>query len=127
VHSDVGGTFDDDPVLPTVALKWVLDGAVPAGLILKRSAYKRAFEELKADGRVHRMGWIWVFLGYRRRPMPAGTRVHASVHERADFKMRYETRFAKGVTCADPDWRALHHSSIARNPSAASSSGLATP
>ena len=46
VHSDVGGTFDEDPGLPTVALKWILDGAIPAGLILKRGAYKRACEEM---------------------------------------------------------------------------------
>lgn len=126
VHSDVGGTFEDDPALPTVALKWILDGAVPAGLILKRGAYKRAFEELKADGRVHRMGWIWVLLGYRRRPTPAGTRVHSSVHERADFEKQYKTRFAKGVTWADPEWRTLHHASTAATPSAAPATGATT-
>ncbi|MGV0743427.1 DUF2235 domain-containing protein [Mycolicibacterium sp. XJ870] len=108
VHSDVGGTFDDDPTLPTIALKWMLDGAIPAGLILKRGAYKRAFDDLKADGRVHRMGWIWVFLGYRRRPIPKGARVHSSVRERADFTKKYEQRFAEGVTWVDPEWQTLH-------------------
>jgi uncharacterized protein (DUF2235 family) len=108
VHSDVGGTFDDDPTLATIALKWMIDGAVPAGLVLKRGAYKRAFEDMTTAGRVHRMGWVWALLGYRRRPVPSGARLHTSVRERPDFTEQYRNRIPPDVTWSDPHWRTLH-------------------
>ncbi|MER5202414.1 DUF2235 domain-containing protein [Streptomyces sp. NPDC002825] len=40
-HSDVGGTFDDDPRLPTVAPKRIVDGVLDAGLLLEKKAYGR--------------------------------------------------------------------------------------
>lgn len=74
---------------------------------------------------MRRMGWFWLFLGYRR-PIPAETRLHSCVRERAGFRQRYETRSAEGATWADPDWRTLHHSSIAKNPSGTPAPGATT-
>lgn len=108
VHSDVGGTFVDGPSLSTVSLKWMVDGAVPAGLILKRGAYKRQFADLDVKEDVHRMGWVWIFLGVRHRPVPTGARVHASVQQRADFQNSYAKSLSDAVW-DDPDWRTLRH------------------
>jgi uncharacterized protein (DUF2235 family) len=84
VHSDVGGTFVGDSRLAEIALKWMVDGARGRGLLVRDRAYRRAcaVDPDHADGAVHRMGWIWALLGYRRRTLPSGARVHTSVRKR---------------------------------------------
>jgi hypothetical protein len=103
VHSDVGGTFEDDPRLPQIALKWVVDGALDAGLIVKPNAYRDActLNLDNTNGKVHRMGAVWALLGYRRRHIPSDARVHDSVKAR---DTNYRHRIATTVTWDDPDW-----------------------
>ncbi|MCX4987186.1 MULTISPECIES: DUF2235 domain-containing protein [unclassified Streptomyces] len=103
VHSDVGGTFDDDPRTATVALKWIVDGALDAGLLLKKGAYAREVTLVPDDalGRIHRMGRIWALLTYRRRKVPADARVHASVRAR---DARYRDRIPSTALWADTAW-----------------------
>ncbi|MFC7792522.1 hypothetical protein [Streptomyces cinereoruber] len=40
-HQESGGTFDDNPRLPTVAPKRIVDGVLDAGLLLEKKAYGR--------------------------------------------------------------------------------------
>lgn len=105
VHSDVGGTFDDDPRLPTITLKWMTEGALAAGVVLRDGAYEHACT-VTADtalGTVHKMGKIWALLTYRHRPVPAGAHVHASVEAR-----RAATGYGKSLPAdavfVDPAW-----------------------
>ncbi|MGW3665160.1 DUF2235 domain-containing protein [Streptomyces sp. NPDC005141] len=103
VHSDVGGTFDDDPRTATVALKWIVDGALDAGVLLKKGAYAREVTLVPDDamGRIHRMGRIWALLTYRRRKLPADAQVHASVRTR---DARYRDRIPSTALWADTAW-----------------------
>jgi uncharacterized protein (DUF2235 family) len=103
VHSDVGGTFDDDPRTATVALKWIVDGALDAGVLLKEGAYAREVTLVPEDalGRIHRMGRVWALLTYRRRRLPADAQVHASVRAR---EARYRDRIPSTALWADTDW-----------------------
>ncbi|WP_406375343.1 DUF2235 domain-containing protein [Streptomyces sp. NBC_00647] len=103
VHSDVGGTFDDDPRTATVALKWIVDGALDAGVLLKKGAYAREVTLAPDDalGRIHRMGRIWALLTYRRRRLPADAQVHASVRAR---DARYRDRIPSTALWADTAW-----------------------
>jgi uncharacterized protein (DUF2235 family) len=95
VHSDVGGTFEDDPRLSTIALAWVTEGAREAGVLLTPGELERqcALTPEHAFGTVHRMGWVWALLTYRRRQVPAGASVHQSVRDR----LARDRRFAPGL------------------------------
>lgn len=109
VHSDIGGTFEDDHHLATVALKWVVDGALTPegkGLLLKPGAYRHevSVDPRHALGKVHRMGWVWALLTYRRRRLPPHSRVHASVRARLGEDQDYGSRVPKTATWADEDW-----------------------
>ncbi|MET8027228.1 DUF2235 domain-containing protein [Streptomyces avermitilis] len=106
VHSDVGGTFDDDPRLPTVSLKWVVDGALAAGLRVQAGAYARevSLEPGHALGEVHRMGRIWALLTYRHRRVPPDAHVHASVRARLAGDPDYADRIPATAVWADSDW-----------------------
>ena len=108
VHSDVGGTFDDKgPRLSTIALKWVVQGAVASGLRVKDSAYDAACTvgPEHAVGAVHRMGRIWALATYRRRSVPDGASVHSSIEARRQRDPQYaEGRFRGNVRYVDPDW-----------------------
>lgn len=116
VHSDVGGTFDDDPRLPTVALKWIVDGALDADLLLRRTAYAKhlTLDTDHALGTVHRMGAVWSLLTYRRRRVPSGARVHESVRLRIARRPGYGNRIPPGVTWTDEDWLSPHTRAGAR-------------
>ena len=108
VHSDVGGTFDDQgPMLSTIALKWVVEGAVEEGLLVKRSAYDRACSVTRqhADAAVHQMGRIWALVTYKRRSVPDGASVHSSVRIRREKDPSYgKDRFRGGVEYVDTHW-----------------------
>lgn len=109
VHSDVGGTFDDDPRLPRITLKWVVEGAREAGIVLQPGAYEAACAVDAADaveGTVHRMGRIWALLTYRRRPVPHGAKVHASAQARRDAT-GYGRSIPADVEVIDPGWASL--------------------
>ena len=92
VHSDVGGTFDDDPRLADISLKWIADGAMAAGLRLRPRSYRKwcALTPEHAVGTIHRMGRIWALATYRTRTVPPGARVHASVRDRIEKQPGYQ-------------------------------------
>jgi uncharacterized protein (DUF2235 family) len=106
VHSDVGGTFEDDPRLPTIALKWIVDGALDAGLLLRADAYTHALAVTADDalGTVHRMGWIWSLLTYRHRRPSENAAVHDSVRLRISNDPAYGKRIPATVTWVDANW-----------------------
>ncbi|MCW2540688.1 MAG: hypothetical protein JWN95_2413 [Frankiales bacterium] len=83
VHSDIGGTFDDDPALAEIALKWVVDGVVDQ-LILRDGAYaQRCASAAEAyTGKLHQMGRIWDVMGVRKRVIPEGAGIHQTVMQR---------------------------------------------
>jgi uncharacterized protein (DUF2235 family) len=106
VHSDVGGTFDDDKRLSTIALKWIAEAAVAEGLLVRSRKYAheiRVADEF-ASGSLHRNNRIWALLGSRRRPVPADARVHSSVKARVDAGVGYDSLGATSVIYVDPDW-----------------------
>lgn len=106
VHSDVGGGFDDRPELGRVALRWMVDGAVAEGLLVRPQRYARRYPPSAADawGDIHRMGWPWAFALRRRRPVPAGARVHASVRTRIAKYPDYAAQLPPGVSWDDDSW-----------------------
>ncbi|HST47529.1 DUF2235 domain-containing protein [Jatrophihabitans sp.] len=106
VHSDVGGTFDDDPRLPQISLKWVVDGGLESGLFLRPDAYAQhcTVSDDNAKGTIHRMGRVWGLLTYRRRPLPANAQCHASVRARVAALPDYQRKVPSTVTWADEDW-----------------------
>jgi uncharacterized protein (DUF2235 family) len=107
VHSDVGGTFVDDDRLSRIALKWMVDGALEAGLLVEPRAYAKRCTVGAADATapVHRMGRIWALLTYRRRPVPPGTVIHASVRDRLAADPGYGLpEPVEAYTWADEDW-----------------------
>ncbi|QVI19325.1 DUF2235 domain-containing protein [Nocardia tengchongensis] len=110
VHSDVGGTFEDDPRLAEIALKWITDGAIEAGILLKAHSYQDicTLSVEHANGRVHRMGWIWALLTYRHRRIPADARVHASVRDRCEADANYGKRIPREVRWEDEQWTKPH-------------------
>jgi uncharacterized protein (DUF2235 family) len=106
VHSDVGGTFEDDPRLPQITLKWMVDGALDAGLMLRTGAYRRscAVGADHALGTVHRMGRVWGLLTYRHRPVPDTARVHQSVCDRIATEPAYRSRLPEYPEWDDVAW-----------------------
>lgn len=105
-HSDVGGTFEEGAHLSDIPLKWMAEEAVAAGLIVKARAYNTAsrVEEADATGAVHAPGPLWRLLGSRRRTVPEGALVHASVQRRLAADPRYAKRLPGEHTFVDPDW-----------------------
>ena len=92
VHSDVGGQFPDDHRLSDIALAWMVDEAVAAGLHADPKAYRRLLDaELgtplpddRALGRIHPNGRAWDLLGRHVRRFETGDEVHPSVRYRID-------------------------------------------
>jgi len=110
VHSDVGGTFEDDPKLADISLKWMVEGAMSAGVLLRLRAYRHRCELTPehAMGSIHRMGRIWALAGYRKRTIPSGARVHVSVRDRIKQDPEYGRRLPPGgVVWEDKDWLTL--------------------
>jgi uncharacterized protein (DUF2235 family) len=106
IHSDVGGTYADDDELSTIALTWVTEAAVAEGLIVRtrKMAAECAVSEASAQGAAHRNGAVWALLGWRRRPMRDGARVHASVRARRDADPTYRSVTARDVVYVDTGW-----------------------
>ena len=102
VHSDIGGTFEDDPRLAKIALKWIVDGTVN-DLHLRTGAYPRQcrVDESFAEGTRHKMGTIWFLVGTRHRTLPDTARLHASVRARR----KVETSYLPTLLDADSDDR----------------------
>jgi len=106
VHSDVGGGFDDHPELGRVTLRWMVDGARAEGLLVRPQRYSRRYPPAESDaaGAIHRMGWKWALALRRRRPVPAGARVHASVRTRLAKDPGYAARLPADVSWDDESW-----------------------
>jgi uncharacterized protein (DUF2235 family) len=130
VHSDVGGGFDDEPGLGRVTMRWMLEGALAAGLLLRQQRYERRFPPAESDafGAVHKMGWKWALTLYRRRPIPAGARVHASVRTRIAAYPGYEGKIPAGVAWDAGAWPwepGAQDARAAVDPTAAAERGVA--
>ncbi|MCB5292358.1 T6SS phospholipase effector Tle1-like catalytic domain-containing protein [Arthrobacter sp. SO3] len=119
VHSDVGGTFVDPPPagqvtrpgttapsprLSRIALKWIIEGGIAEGLLVRSRAVVAASAVTAADAaaELHGRGWAWVLLGTRTRRIPAGASVHASVRTRALADPTFKA--PADVVWVDPDW-----------------------
>jgi uncharacterized protein (DUF2235 family) len=108
VHSDVGGGFADDDRLARITLKWMAEEAVAAGLLVRPRRYRSrcAVEPSYADAHAHGTGALWAVLTFRRRPVPPGAMVHASVRSRlADDRTRLPSP-PESYTWVDEDWTA---------------------
>lgn len=91
VHSDIGGQFEEH-LLSDIALKWIVDEASSAGLLVDPKRYKKLIgvkvgEPLpdgNALGQIHTNGWGWAVLGggWHRRQIRAGDEIHPSVQVR---------------------------------------------
>lgn len=105
VHSDVGGGFSDDNRLSEIALRWMVDGARDRGLRVRDRRYRTlcGVTEAHADGIVHPMSPLWALLSYRRRVLPAGTAVHASVRKRS-APPDHRDRIPADVVWEDEAW-----------------------
>lgn len=107
VHSDVGGTFVDDSNLSTITLKWVLEGAVQQGMLIRTKAAQSVFAHVTAESAsasAHRNGRLWALLVWRGRAIPPGAHVHASVRARMDGDDRYRPAIPADVTWVDDAW-----------------------
>lgn len=107
VHSDVGGTFPDDPRLSTIALKWILEGAIAEGLRVRTRAVDNIFEKVTVESAAalaHRNSWVWSLLIPRRRPIPEGAVLHASVRERIARMPDYTPMLPTAYSWADDGW-----------------------
>ncbi|WP_281535052.1 phospholipase effector Tle1 domain-containing protein [Cryobacterium breve] len=109
VHTDVGGTFEDDPRLSNITLKWIIEGALEEGMLVEPGQYAKActVTQLSSDGTVHSNSWIWKIFVDRTRPIPANAIIHSSVRPRTEATGLYRTRIPSGVKWADPNWRDL--------------------
>lgn len=116
VHSDVGGTFEDDDRLSTISLRWVATVARDAGLLVDRDAFDRAcaVAPSHATGTLHRMGRIWALLTYQRRTPPGGARVHSSVEVRCRTDEAYRRRLPEDVRFVDEGWVPAPQSTLTR-------------
>jgi len=90
VHSDIGGGFVDKPCLGDIALKWITDGARAAGILLDEDPPLPPLTIAHATAAIHRAGWKWSLLTFRRRRVPATAKIHASVRERIAQDPRYQ-------------------------------------
>lgn len=93
VHSDVGGTFPEAE-LSTIALKWVVDGVVAELNLRDREAakvYKQwcQVEKSFALAPIHKNAVAWKVLLGRRRRIPDGGLIHASVKARRANEPNY--------------------------------------
>jgi uncharacterized protein (DUF2235 family) len=106
VHSDVGGGFDDHPELGKVTMRWMIEGALAEGMLVRQQRYKRRYPLTESDafGHIHKMGWKWAFALYRCRPIPAGARVHASVRTRIAKYPEYAKKIPASATWDDEAW-----------------------
>lgn len=117
VHSDVGGGFVDNPELGRVAMRWIIDGAIKRGLIVRRQTYMNRFGglgEADACAPMHEMGWYWrfaqapwywLFKPWRHRPIPEGATIHESVDiRRTKAVPDYQVRLPTGYRIEKEPW-----------------------
>jgi uncharacterized protein (DUF2235 family) len=105
VHSDVGGGFADDPELGNISMRWMLDGAIAAGLRVRPQRYRNRYTltEKDASGRVHGNGPLWALAGRRRRRIPESARIHGSVQTRMGA-VKYRPKLPRVYEWEDEQW-----------------------
>ncbi|WP_395308321.1 DUF2235 domain-containing protein [Mycobacterium sp. AMU20-3851] len=107
IHSDIGGGFPDNPELGDISMRWVLDGAVDAGLHIRDDEYARRYTLVESDARVpiSRMSWGGRLAGAApigsRRAVPADAVMHGSVGIRCDADDAYRRCLPESVTFLD--------------------------
>ncbi|MFJ5696412.1 DUF2235 domain-containing protein [Arthrobacter sp. NPDC093125] len=112
VHSDIGGGFaENDSDLAHIALKWIADGAIGAGVTINPGAYRKIcpLTTKHASGKVHWPGLgravLWrVCGGYGPRSVPPGARIHSSVRRRIGEDGKYRDRIPADAGWADQEW-----------------------
>ncbi len=107
IHTDVGGTHPGESGLSTVALKWIVDGAIAEGLRIDQERYDDAFADLGTQvhgAKAHRNNPVWALLIPRRRPIPEGAAIHASVQQRMSEMPDYRPNLPSDHSWADPGW-----------------------
>lgn len=105
VHSDIGGGYLDEPRLGDIALKWITDGALAAGLLVRPDRPFATVTKANATGIIHlKMAWYWSLLTFRRRPVPATAKIHASVRERIHSDATYGKDRLPLDNWAEPGW-----------------------
>ena len=92
VHSDVGGQFPDDHKLSDIALGWMADEAIAAGLRIDEPTYEKLvgvppgtlLPPGYALGKIHSNSPWWgvAGFGWHRRTIRQGNHVHPSVRQR---------------------------------------------
>lgn len=124
VHSDVGGSFADNDAanrIWRIPLLWMAREAAEHDLVLDPEALAELEESVTpalATGRIHTMGGWWRLMYGRRRPLPKGAHVHASVRDRLAVDPGYARR--QQVADVDPvfvdeNWLRHEASSIPRS------------
>ncbi len=105
VHTDVGGTFEDHE-LADIVFKWMVEDAVAWDLLAEHDELSAALAVQRdfAHGRIHDMGRAWALLGYRRRQVPPGARVHTSVQDRLGGDPAYGNKLPGDHEWDDPQW-----------------------
>lgn len=89
VHSDVGGFYADDHRLSDLALQWVAEEAIAAGLSVDAGKFEHhvgvppggQLPDHYADGTVHHHPWFWYVIGRHRRVIPPGHEVHPTASQ----------------------------------------------
>jgi hypothetical protein len=88
-------------------MRWVLDAAIEAGLVVHTERYKNRYTIQEADGTQpkHRNSLKWALAGYKKRTIPSGARVHASVQTRMAYPdCRYKPRLPEQFEWEDEQW-----------------------
>jgi uncharacterized protein (DUF2235 family) len=116
VHSDVGGGFVDNPELGKITMRWMLDGAITAGLVERPVRYRRNYSLNESDATkdMHVMPWYWRFAQapwywltapWRPRPIRDGETIHSSVKTRmADKTLNYAPQLPDSYKVDDEPW-----------------------
>lgn len=110
VHSDVGGTYPDAPQLSTIALKWMLEGAVAEGMLVNERKVANVYATVTREAAAapaHRNSPIWALAIWRRRRLPPGAVLHASVRERIVGRSDYTVDLPAGHSFTDDAWADL--------------------
>jgi len=118
VHTDVGGgQREEESQLSKIALQWMLDEAIKAGLKHNEEFYRRylganpAYSKPNSDGKIHTNGLLWYILNFfprykkisyrpskhkfffpllRYREIPEHHKIHQSVLDRMDKDSGYQ-------------------------------------
>lgn len=92
VHSDVGGWYTSR-ALSSIALCWMIDKAVAAGLKVDAKLLKEKQAERDPLGKKHESyEKFWRFRGEKRRVIPSSSRIHRSVIDRIDGDSKYRPK-----------------------------------